>query len=591
MAPESLPSFTMFFDATDIATWHLRALVVLAVTLVGAAAMPRATAAARHRVLAFGMLAAVVIPTLAALLPAAMAVEVTAPQAATESVSLLLATSPAASPAASASPAAAVASAAPPAAWSGSLMLVGLWLAGSAFFGLRVAASLWGARGLRRGAVAAPPEIQAIVRQVQAQGSARAEVALNARLSVPIVVGVLRPTILLPEAARDWSERRLQSVLSHELGHIGNGDHHWFPLAHAVRALLWLNPLAWVATHRFKRHAEFSADDAALATGIRASTYATELLALARAVSGTAPLLTSPALGHSDIGIRIRRLLASPAGMVSMRRIVPVALGIAGAAVCVAVIQPTVSLQRAGSDGEQSSPEQTTRGTAAAPPNAWRLRLADGHVAAVLDGHAHVEQSLSDPRLRKSHLLLGLHEGLSSLSPDPSFTARPLVVQADGDVPFGDLVDALYSAGRAEALQSSFGLAVPTQHGERVIPIDVPRYPNDAATTSRQLNVMLSADGQTVRVGVSRPSKGTAACSLDQAGDALRQWTDQLCADLGAEQVVLTVSAANATPYSAVTRAMIAAKASCVHGLVIEAGSASAATLPSAPACGPTSFR
>ena len=94
--------------------------------------------------------------------------------------------------------------------------------------------------------------------------------------------GLLRPRVLLPAHARDWSEDRLHVVLCHELAHVRR--HDWFVqiAAEALRTLLWFNPLIWIACRRLRRESEQACDDAVLGKGVPARAYASHLLELAR---------------------------------------------------------------------------------------------------------------------------------------------------------------------------------------------------------------------------------------------------------------------------------------------------------------------
>src|SRR6202034_2399274 len=64
-------------------------------------------------------------------------------------------------------------------------------------------------------------------------------------LSVPIMIGVRRPTILLPADGRVWEEDELAAVLLHEVSHVARRDALSQRLALIHRAIFWFSPLAW----------------------------------------------------------------------------------------------------------------------------------------------------------------------------------------------------------------------------------------------------------------------------------------------------------------------------------------------------------
>ncbi len=88
--------------------------------------------------------------------------------------------------------------------------------------------------------------------------------------------------MLLPRDAHNWNIERVRVVLSHELAHIRR--HDWFVQigADVIRALLWFNPLVWIASRRLRRESELACDDEVLGMGVESRAYAAHLLELAR---------------------------------------------------------------------------------------------------------------------------------------------------------------------------------------------------------------------------------------------------------------------------------------------------------------------
>lgn len=82
----------------------------------------------------------------------------------------------------------------------------------------------------------------------------------------PAVLGLIRPTILLPRAAIDGrSADEIELILAHELMHVRRGD-LWIALLRSlVLSLWWFHPLVWWAGRRASREAERCCDDAVLA--------------------------------------------------------------------------------------------------------------------------------------------------------------------------------------------------------------------------------------------------------------------------------------------------------------------------------------
>ncbi|MDI1312955.1 penicillin-binding transpeptidase domain-containing protein [Prosthecobacter sp.] len=105
---------------------------------------------------------------------------------------------------------------------------------------------------------------------------------LGAADAVPMVWGVLKPRLLLPQGFETWSREKQRGVLLHELAHLKRGDPLALWAAQWVKALHWFNPLVWLTFRQLRADQERACDDAVLRHGVRASDYAQALLDLSR---------------------------------------------------------------------------------------------------------------------------------------------------------------------------------------------------------------------------------------------------------------------------------------------------------------------
>jgi beta-lactamase regulating signal transducer with metallopeptidase domain len=160
-----------------------------------------------------------------------------------------------------------------------------VWVTGSLVVLVRIGAGFAGVRRVARGA---RPLLDPVL-LVRAHGTAAA-IGVERPLrflegdaaAMPITFGVLRPTLLLPSAARTWTRARQYAVLRHELEHVRRHDSLSQLIAELGCALYWFNPLMWWAARRMCVEREHACDDAVLSSGSRASDYAAELLEIAR---------------------------------------------------------------------------------------------------------------------------------------------------------------------------------------------------------------------------------------------------------------------------------------------------------------------
>jgi beta-lactamase regulating signal transducer with metallopeptidase domain len=135
---------------------------------------------------------------------------------------------------------------------------------------------------------------------------------MSAACAVPMTWGISRKTVLLPEQATGWDEKRLRLVLRHELAHIARGDVLTTLLTTVSALLLWFHPLVWVMLRASARAREQACDDVALErSGVSADDFAEELLAAVAGLGSTARPWMPLALAVSASAKAMRGRLAS----------------------------------------------------------------------------------------------------------------------------------------------------------------------------------------------------------------------------------------------------------------------------------------
>jgi len=213
------------------------------------------------------------------------------------------------------------------------------WLAGVFVFALRIAFGLLVVEYLRRRNLIALPDalverFRALQRRIGIRRTIR--YAECHSLSVPAVIGFLRPIVLLPmRALTGLTPAQLEAVIAHELGHIKRFDVAVNFFQVIAESLFFFHPAVWWLNRRIRADREECCDDVAVATCGGPVSYARALATMEswRAVPSFAMAATG-----SPVTARVARLLGmSPdkngqraAGMVTASLVLATAL-IAGA--------------------------------------------------------------------------------------------------------------------------------------------------------------------------------------------------------------------------------------------------------------------
>ncbi len=155
--------------------------------------------------------------------------------------------------------------------------------------------------------------------------------------------GLVRPRILLPSHAHEWSDARIHAVLGHEVAHIQRHDWLVQIAAEVIRAFYWFNPLFWLACRRLRRESEQACDDAVLRLGVPPRDYAMHLLDVARSCrSSSLPVAAvMPMARPSTLERRIAAMLNPALGRRALSRwaVAVTVVGLLGLALPIAAVR------------------------------------------------------------------------------------------------------------------------------------------------------------------------------------------------------------------------------------------------------------
>ena len=311
-------------------------------------------------------------------------------------------------------------------------VLIGVWLVGATLIALRHLLAAILLRALRRDSVEHPfdmSELPAIA------GRLRYNLRLSRGARGPVTWGVIRPVILLPNAAQFWPYDRLQAVLRHEFAHVQRRDGFSQMLASLACALYWPNPLVWLGARALKREAEIAADDAVIASGMAPSDYAGELLGMAKEfrASGLAGALSMAA--PSALPARVKAILAptphrSGVTFMDVVKMAAVALLTAGALAAahpsLAQDAPPVAMATppaappaavAAPDAPPAPPAPAAVPTPAEPPTPPSAVDAPDTVVRIVRS-AHGDRDARRLRIEMAHAEREMHDAMARVNPE-----------------------------------------------------------------------------------------------------------------------------------------------------------------------------
>jgi beta-lactamase regulating signal transducer with metallopeptidase domain len=152
----------------------------------------------------------------------------------------------------------------------------------------------------------------------------------SALVEVPMVVGWLRPVILLPASALSGlSPDQLEAILAHELAHVHRHDYLVNAFQNLVETLMFYHPAVWWISRCIREEREHCCDDLVVRVCGDRVIYVRALVALEEARG--LPRLALAATGGSLLH-RVRRLLGvsnenCPPSAAEFGRITVVAIG------------------------------------------------------------------------------------------------------------------------------------------------------------------------------------------------------------------------------------------------------------------------
>jgi beta-lactamase regulating signal transducer with metallopeptidase domain len=191
--------------------------------------------------------------------------------------------------------------------------LVGLYLAAIAFMAMRLLSSAWAARRLvaqADTAVLSDAASRQLDRCCEHFAVARPKVLLSPHASSPMIVGAMRPTLLLPQPFApklQQPDHELEAVWLHELAHLQRRDHLANLICRIAALPIAYHPAAHVVQQQIRQTREMVCDEMAAAAMQSPLGYARCLVGLAGTMHGLSPRIE--AVGMFENGILEERIM------------------------------------------------------------------------------------------------------------------------------------------------------------------------------------------------------------------------------------------------------------------------------------------
>lgn len=186
------------------------------------------------------------------------------------------------------------------------MVALGFWILGAL---LVIARLLAGTFSVQRLANQAKPVIESqwvsTTADLAARLGIRGRIGLlrSEQIEMPMTIGALRSTVMLPSEANAWSQQCRNVVLLHELAHVKRRDCLTQNLAQLACAMYWFNPLVWLAAKRLRVERELACDDRVLEAGTKATDYAQHLVEIAKSFSAGEQRNAHPMQRYSPVAV------------------------------------------------------------------------------------------------------------------------------------------------------------------------------------------------------------------------------------------------------------------------------------------------
>ncbi|MFO7999568.1 MAG: M56 family metallopeptidase [Bacteroidales bacterium] len=192
-------------------------------------------------------------------------------------------------------------------------------------------------------------------------------VLISERVKVPLVIGMIKPVILIPVAMfSSLSPEQVEAILLHEFRHISNKDQYINILQNLVEILFFFHPVSWWISHRLRDERENRIDEWVVSQTGAPLIYAQALVSLESKRSGTLQPVLAATQSKNLLLVRIKNIMTMKTRTLKPGKNLAALAVIMAATLSLAWFDPTKSIN---SYAYQDSVQQSTYPGVVAPPD------------------------------------------------------------------------------------------------------------------------------------------------------------------------------------------------------------------------------
>ena len=179
---------------------------------------------------------------------------------------------------------------------------------------------------------------------------------LSDKVNTPVMLGFLKPIILLPIATiNHLNTEQVESILLHELAHIKRNDYLFNVLQTIIETILFFNPFVWFISTIIRREREHCCDDIVVATTTNPLPYAKALALLETQRIAENNLQLAATGNKKQLFNRIKRIMEMKKNNISNGQFFIITLALIALTLSVALVTFTPSYaQKSKKQGKDS---------------------------------------------------------------------------------------------------------------------------------------------------------------------------------------------------------------------------------------------